>query len=194
MTALATRDRIIDIALDLYYQHGFHATGLDRVIKEVGVTKTTLYNHFESKDHLVLAVIEKRDAWWQDTFRSEILRRGGEDPVAQLRCVFDVLRDWFATDGFNGCLFISAASEFPSPHDPAHKAAKANVDAIRAAIVEVATKAGIQEPDAFAQQFNLIVEGTIVTEVIDRDGSAADTAVQLANMLIALHLPKQSKK
>jgi AcrR family transcriptional regulator len=182
------RERLVDTALKLGYQHGFHAIGVDRIAKEAGVTRATLYNHFESKDELVLAAVAKRDAWWQQTFRDEIKSRGGDDPLAQLRSVPEILRDWFATDGFNGCLFINTTSEFPSPHDPAHKAAKANIDAIRAVIAEVAARAGIQNAESFSRQFNMIIEGAIVTEVIDRDGLAPDTATQLADALIEQHL------
>jgi AcrR family transcriptional regulator len=183
------RDRLVDTALNLCYQHGFHAIGVDHIAKEAGTTRTTLYNHFESKDDLVLAVVAKRDAWWQKTFCEEIQARGGDDPLAQLRSVPEILREWFASDGFNGCLFINTASEFPSPHDPVHKAAKANVDAIRRIIAKLAAMAGIEQAESFAQQFNMIIEGAIVTEVIDRDGTAPDTAAQLANALIAHHLP-----
>jgi AcrR family transcriptional regulator len=188
MTTLTMRDRLVDTALNLCYQHGFHAIGVDHIAKEAGTTRATLYNHFESKDDLALAVVAKRDAWWQETFSSEIKRRGGDDPLAQLRSVPEILREWFASDGFNGCLFINTASEFPSPHDPIHKAAKANVDAIRSIITAVAARAGIQDAETFAGQFNMIIEGTIVTEVIDRDGSAPDTAAQLTEALIEHHL------
>ena len=105
-----------------------------------------------------------------------------------IKAVFDVLNNWFGTHDFNGCLFINCASAFPSPLDPTHKAAKANVDAIRGMITELADEAGIPNPYEFAQQFNLIVEGAIVTEVIDRKGKAAETAARLANSLIDLHL------
>jgi len=99
-----------------------------------------------------------------------------------------VLREWFATDGFHGCLFINTASEFPSVHDPVHQAAKANVDAIRHIITETATEAGIREPGLFAQQVNMVIEGAIVTEVIDRDGHAPDTAARLIDSLINAHV------
>lgn len=57
----SSRERLIQIADRLFYEHGFHAIGIDRVISEVGVTKTTFYNHFESKDDLILAVLDARD-------------------------------------------------------------------------------------------------------------------------------------
>jgi hypothetical protein len=49
--------------------------------------------------------------------------------------------------------------------------------------------AGIEQAESFAQQFNMIIEGAIVTEVIDRDSTAPDTAIRLAEALIEHHLP-----
>ncbi|MFI4882444.1 MAG: TetR/AcrR family transcriptional regulator, partial [Phycisphaerales bacterium JB064] len=42
--------RLIASGLELFYRHGFQAVGIDQVIELAGVTKTTFYNHFESRD------------------------------------------------------------------------------------------------------------------------------------------------
>ena len=55
------RERLIDKAIDLFYSHGFNAVGIDRIIAAAGVTKTTFYKHFESKDELMVAAVKKRD-------------------------------------------------------------------------------------------------------------------------------------
>lgn len=170
--------------MSLFCKLGYNAVGLDRIIAQAGTTKTTFYNHFESKDDLILAVIHQRDDWWRRTFCDETARLAGPDPIARLRAVFDLLRDYFANPDFRGCMFINAATEFSSPHELAHQAAKANVDAIRAAIADLADEAGIDDPEGFADKFNMIIEGAFVTEVIDRANTAADTAAQLANILI----------
>ena len=48
MTA-STRDRVIHTAHDMFYEMGFHAVGLGAILKKVGITKTSFYNHFESR-------------------------------------------------------------------------------------------------------------------------------------------------
>ncbi len=186
------KQRLIDKALEMFAKSGYHMVGIDQVITAAKTTKTTFYNHFESKDDLILAVIQQRDAWWRKTFVEEIAQRAGPDPVARLRAVFDVLGEWFEMYDFQGCMFINAATEFPNPHDPAHQAAKANVDAIRSIVADLADEAGFDNPDRFAESFNLIVEGAIVTELIDRSKTAADTAAKLANILINSALASQA--
>ena len=57
------RDRLVAAAIELFYRHGFGAVGIDRVIAAAGVTKTTFYKHFESKDDLMVAAVRRRDEW-----------------------------------------------------------------------------------------------------------------------------------
>ncbi|MFG0326179.1 MAG: TetR/AcrR family transcriptional regulator, partial [Phycisphaerales bacterium JB037] len=61
--ASAGRERLVDVAIELFYRQGFHGVGLDQVLAAAGVTKTTFYKHFESRDDLVVAAVAKRDQW-----------------------------------------------------------------------------------------------------------------------------------
>jgi AcrR family transcriptional regulator len=58
--ALSVRERLIDSADRLFYQEGFRAVGIDRVLAEAGAAKASLYAHFGSKDELMAACIERR--------------------------------------------------------------------------------------------------------------------------------------
>src|SRR5690606_30926253 len=103
-TAMATdtRDRLVRAAHDLFYQEGFHAVGLDRVLEEVGVTKTTFYNHFASKDELILAALNWHDDWWRNSFAEMLQRHGGDRPRDQLLAIPDALDELFSGEGYNG--------------------------------------------------------------------------------------------
>jgi AcrR family transcriptional regulator len=54
----ATRDRILDVAVDLFGTRGVDAVSLDEIARTVGVRKQTVLYWFESKDDLVDAVLE----------------------------------------------------------------------------------------------------------------------------------------
>src|SRR5262245_58630112 len=136
--ARSTRDQILSTAHDLFYRIGFHAVRLDAILAEVGVTKTTFYNHFDSKEDLVTAVLNWHDRWWQETFREMLKRHGGDTPRGQLLALPDVLDEMFADDTFNGCFFVNVAVQFPQPHDPAHAAAADHKQAMEAIIREIA--------------------------------------------------------
>jgi len=58
--AAGTRERIIDAAAQLLGDKGYGATSLDEVAEVAGVTKTTVYYHFDSKEDLYAAVVYPR--------------------------------------------------------------------------------------------------------------------------------------
>jgi AcrR family transcriptional regulator len=52
----STRDRILDIAMDLFIDQGFDKTSLRELADQLGFSKAAIYYHFESKDHILLAL------------------------------------------------------------------------------------------------------------------------------------------
>ncbi len=58
MTGPATRERILDVAVDLFGARGVDAVSLDEIAASVGVRKQTVLYWFASKDELVAAVLE----------------------------------------------------------------------------------------------------------------------------------------
>jgi len=151
------KDRLINTAIDLFYDHGFHVVGLDRILAETGVTKTTFYKHFDSKDDLIVAAIERRDTWETTARNRAVLKMAGKDPARQLLALFDVLDLWFNHPEFKGCIFITAAVEFPDPRDPAHQAAAAYKKHSRDHFRDLAKQAGIAEPEIFADLYTTVL-------------------------------------
>lgn len=185
--ATNTRDRLIQTAMDLFYHRGFHAVGLDCILGAVGVTKTTFYNHFESKDDLILEVISRRDDWELETWSRAVEARAGDCPRSQLLAMFDVLDEWFNDPEFQGCIFINAAAEFPSPNDPAHQAAARHKHRVLRRVRDRAEAAGLIDASQFADRYVMILEGAIVVRQVTHDDAAARTARGLVEMLIAEH-------
>ena len=183
MAESARRGQLIETALRLFYRHGFHATGIDRVLAEAGIAKMTLYKHFGSKDALILACLAERDRLFRAWFESEIDRRGktGRD---RLLAVFDILEAWFKSRDFHGCLFINAAAEHAPADDPVHVAAGAHKREIRRILEDVASEAGAGDPALLAGQLHLLMEGATVLAQVAGDFAAAAQARQAATALI----------
>jgi AcrR family transcriptional regulator len=189
--ATTTRERLLLTAHELFYRDGFTTVGLDRIIDEVGVTKTTFYNHFESKDNLMLEVLRMHDQWWQKSFREKLREKGGDNPRDQLLAAFDVIDELVHTEGYNGCIFINVAVQFPLPHDPAHQLAAEHKKALAAILRELAAYAGAKDPDALAKELSLVLEGTYITQQIAGGCEAIEIGRRVATMLIEKHLTRQ---
>lgn len=174
-----TRERILFTALDLFYQHGFHEVGLDRVLAEVGVTKTTFYNHFESRDQLILEALDVRDRWEASAMERRLRELAGYDPRALLRATFDVLDEWFNHPAYRGCMFVVASAEFPIPTSPIHRRAALGFEEAETRIRGMAEAAGARDPAEVARVWGLLSQGALARRLISGDSGAARAAGQV---------------
>jgi AcrR family transcriptional regulator len=183
MPAPSKREQIVTEALKLFYREGFNATGVDRISAQAGVSKKTLYNHFKSKDELVLTTLRKRDG----IFRNRIMReteRLGSTPRERLLAIFDAHDLWFQENDFSGCMFINAAAEFSSQDDPNHIVCAEHKRLVRDYIADLAEQAGVQHPQALAMQLNLLLEGAIVEAHVSGNTGAAKLARSMAAVFV----------
>ena len=164
----SSKQRLIQAAQELFYRDGFHAVGLDRILRAVGVTKTTFYNHFESKEQLILDVLQTHDRWWRETFCKALARHGGENPRDQLLALSSFIQEIVEGEQFNGCIFINVAVNFPLPHDPAHIAAAEHKEQMELILRDLALRAGAVEPIALAEEITLALEGAYVMQQVAR--------------------------
>ncbi len=186
---VSSRARIIEVAHDLFYSDGFLAVGLDQILDEVGVTKTTFYNHFESKESLMLETLRWHDKWWKEHFREMLRRHGGDTPRGQLEAIPQAIEETVTSAGFNGCIFINVAVQFPLAHDPAHVAAAGHKAEMEGILREIAGYAGADDAGALARELGLIIEGAYVTGQISGRGDVGETTGRLVRMVLDRRLP-----
>lgn len=184
-TSSPKRDHLMATAWRLFYRDGLRVVGIDTILAEAGVAKMTLYNHFASKEELIIAILEKRDL----EFRASLMERiasAGPDPTQRLLAVFDWLEGWFASEGFKGCVFIRAVSEYPDPTHPIHQTAWRHKVAVKAALADLCTAAGARDPAALAETLSLLIDGAIVTAHATQSTSPARSARATAAALLQL--------
>jgi AcrR family transcriptional regulator len=177
------RQRILETADRLFYQEGIRAVGIDRIIAEAGVAKMSLYKHFPSKDELILAVLKYREESVLGFFRSA-MERHSKKAKSPLRAFFAALKDFFESPGFRGCPFQNAAVELA---DPAHAGTEfvrghkqRFSEFLRGLVEETVGKAAAK----VAPAVSILVEGALVTAVIQGKPDAADVAREAALKLV----------
>lgn len=189
--ATDTRKRLVEAAQKRFYRDGFRNVGIDAVLADVGISKTAFYKHFASKDDLMVAVLDDIDAFLQQSFRQMVREAGGRSARGQINAVLEVIRQIIEQEDFHGCIFVNAAMEFPLPHDPAHVAASRHKRAIEDFLFELAERAGVLEPESFASEFCMIIEGLYVTRSVTGDVGAIAIARRLVDGLIERHVPAE---
>ncbi|MBU9221760.1 TetR/AcrR family transcriptional regulator [Burkholderia multivorans] len=183
------RERLLDAAEALIYLGGIHATGVDAIVKRSGAARKSFYSHFESKEALVVAALERRDARWMRWFVDATLVRG-KSPRAQLLGMFDVLRDWFAQPDFHGCAFLNTSGEIADADDPVRVVAREHKARLLAFVRErldaYADVAGIERRALarLARQWLVLIDGAIGVALVSGDAGAARDARTTAELLL----------
>ncbi len=173
------RDHLIETALDLFHRNGYHATGIEKILSTAGVSKPTLYRHFDSKDELIVAALKK----WDEDSRAWLAREmetRGTTPREQVLALYDALADWFNDVGFQGCMFINATVEFAERSNPIHQMAAQHKVTFAAYVRDLVAAAGADNPDEVTAQLMLLMEGAIITAHTHGLSDAAHRARSIA--------------
>jgi AcrR family transcriptional regulator len=152
------RDKVFEVAADLFYRKGIHAVGVEEIVKEAGVAKISLYRNFASKDELVVAYLEERGRTflrhWDETFD-----RYRNDPRAQLKAIMTYLAERTTADGYRGCPFINFCAEFPDIAHPGRRVAQVTKEALLERFLRIAEALRAPRPRELANALLLLVEG-----------------------------------
>lgn len=148
-----------------------------------GVTRRTLYYHFEGKDELVRAYLEGRDRAGRSLFVRA--RAQHPSPAEAILAVFDSLEAWFRTKEFRGCAFANAIGESSETVVFAGPIARKHKLALRDWFVHVCGDAGAAHPRELAEQLLLLFDGAMNGSSIRRDPRIARHARNAAQTLLA---------
>jgi len=106
-----TRARILRTAFQLFHEQGFHATGVATIVREAEVNPGSLYHVFESKDRLLLEVLEFALEYLEPAVMGPAEARS-KDPIERIFALLDLYRESMVTLGCRmGCPIGNLALE-----------------------------------------------------------------------------------
>ncbi len=162
ITYTPARQRLLEVASELFYQDGIRAVGVDTIVERSGVGKATLYRHFPTKDDLIVAYLEQEDLhWWQ--WFEEILAAHEGSPKTQLLAFFEACTQRLMQPGFRGCAFLNSLAEFSDADHPVRQKALEHEYVLRERLTQLSRAAGAYDPAALADQLLLLVNGALAS-------------------------------
>jgi AcrR family transcriptional regulator len=182
-TLADARERTLLTAYELFRSHGVTAVGVDRIVADAGVAKTTLYRHFRSKEDLVLAVLDRHEHVWTQGWLERVSVEGGETPEAQILAIFDAFDEWFRQETYRGCLFTNVSVEARAESGPLGTIAAARLRDIRQFIASLAAEAGVADPAEFGLRIQMLMLGAII-QALNGNLDAARSAREIAMLLL----------
>jgi AcrR family transcriptional regulator len=187
----ATRERILESALELASTEGLTGLSIGRLAERNGMSKSGLFAHFGSKEGLQLDVLELATARFRETVFTPALRADRGEP--RLRALFTRWLEWADDQSLpGGCLLTAAAVELDDQPGPARDAlvdvqrqwADTLARAVQIAIEERHFRADV-DAHLFAFQLHSIVLGFHHARRLLRDPHADRRARDAFEALIA---------
>jgi AcrR family transcriptional regulator len=159
-TATDARDRILKTATKLFYQQGIRAIGVDLIIAQSEVAKTTFYRYFPAKDDLVVAYLEERDRLFWELLEAVV--RPVAEPMPQLLAIVGWFDELLASPDSQGCPFLIVASEFAEVDYRGHQVAIAHKTKLHDRLMAIAQASGIQQAAELTAGLMLLIDGAFV--------------------------------
>lgn len=180
------RDEILEVASKLFYQQGYHATGVQQIIQQAGTAKGTFYSHFKSKEELGLAWLKERHVIWNEWLHSALANK--RTPGTKLLAIFDYLGDWMQDCQFRGCAFLNTLCETPDCNNPL-RAEIANhkrelLELFRSLVTEHHSNKSNSECQQIAATLFLLFEGSLIEMQNFRETWPLDAAKKQAQNLL----------
>jgi AcrR family transcriptional regulator len=182
--------RVLDAASELFYARGIHVVGVDAIAASAGVTKKTIYDRFGSKEHLVVAYLQHRDARWREHLAAR-LDRTPEPGIDRVLAVFDAAVTWADANTPKGCSAINARAELGAGdlgdeddgHDVLPEVMRQKAWML-ALLHDLCREAAVADPAATSRSLMLIYEGGLVTLGMGTFGQPMAVARDAARALL----------
>lgn len=182
-TSAEVKERILATASKLFYERGVRAVGVDLVVAEAGVAKTSLYRHFGTKDELVAAFLAREDEDFWGTWDRAAQESG--DAAAELYTHLGWIGERVGRPNYRGCPQINVAAEFPEADHPARRVATTHKREMRRRLAGIAARLGVVRPDELAGQLTVLINGAFVSSQIFEPGEATALLRHAAQALVA---------
>jgi AcrR family transcriptional regulator len=181
------RDRIFEVACELFYRNGIRAVGVDAIASEAGTNKMSFYRSWPSKDVLVAEYLqnEEREGWvWWD----ELMEAHRGDPRKQVEVLFDAhVKETCKMDS-RGCALANAAVEITEAEHPARAVVEHYKGEMRRRFRKLAREMNAREADVLGDALMLLWEGSYLTRLTFQcQQGPAHNAAKAARTLIAAY-------
>lgn len=152
------RERLLVTARDLFLRCGASNVGINDVTDSAGVARMTLYNNFESKEALVLAVYEELiQATLRELRQMDVASRPERERVLKL---FDYFDSKAHSADYRGCPFIHASLQAAEPSGAIHATVSSYKRALREYVLGLLDK-GRRSRAELADQIVILLDGAV---------------------------------
>ena len=182
-----TRKRIVDAASRLFYQQGYNSTGINQIIEEANISKASLYQHFKSKEDLLIEYLDIVFAQTMLSLRNVVAT--GSDVQGKISAIFSYMSEYTGSKDFCGCNFLNMAGEIPKENHRVYNLIQRQKNEIRKLFTEILIenktgKDAKEKAEKLADGIYLLFDGALMSCKVYSDSWPALVAQKTALSLL----------
>ncbi len=161
---MTVRESILKTAAKLFYQQGYSNTGINQIIEQAGIAKSSLYQHFKSKEELLMAYLQLTGA--ETLALLTEASEHGTSPKQKVLAIFDYLAASVTNESFHGCHFLNIVYEMPHDALRVREQVKLQKQGVRDLFDDILRPL---ENEALANEIYTLFEGALIGHKVHND-------------------------
>lgn len=178
MEKLKPKERIMNVAIELFHRQGYNSTGINQIIKESKVAKASFYDHFESKEKLAIEYLKRRHLVWFGGL-TEFTCKAKNSREIILKS-FEYLKSMNKKEEYSGCVFLNMLSELKSENKEIYEIIKSHKSDLQKFFSE-----NIAD-NMKAFKIYMLFEACLITSQVYRNQNQVDKTIDLLKSEILL--------
>ena len=160
----SVRHKVLDSASELFYMKGYNATGIQQIVDNAGVAKTSLYEHFTSKEELCIAYLSAQREEWINELVNYCSSAGNY--IDWTYKAFEFLSISVKKENFRGCSFLNILGEVPMDSKKILKEVSMTKSQLRALFQNRLTDSPVED---LSDAVYVLFEGAMIEIQVQKD-------------------------
>ncbi len=179
MKTSLVRNQIVETASRLFYKQGYNGTGINQIIEEAGVAKASLYQHFHSKEDLLVEYLTLKGIETNTALKEQADKFG--TPREKVLAIFDLLAELSSQPEYYGCNFLNIVSELPVNSEKIRAIIRKQKDDVRTMFANILKPV---HKEKLADELYMLFDGALITNKVHGNAWPIQTAKVLAGKII----------
>ncbi len=169
MKEQGVKERIMETASRLFYFKGYNQTGINQIIEEAGVAKSSMYQHYRSKEDIAVIYLQRRHAMWFGELIDFVADK--KHSRAKILASFDYINKWLVEVNFRGCSFQNIIADLPKGQERISNQVLLHKNELKKWIQNILKEDPKfkQKSEELSNEVMVLVEGAIILSQIQKD-------------------------
>ena len=179
------RDEVLEKAVDLFWNQGYTATGMNQLLKQMGIGRQSLYDTFGDKKSLYLEALERYFHRLSGRWMAVLEKPGS--PLGNLKELFRAMVRLSEESGFSGCFIGNSLAEFGHSDPDVRRILAKSVEKMEAGLTQLmrrAKEAGELSPRAcpedLARMLIVTTQGAALLSKVQPDRKRTESVLKTA--------------